>query len=166
MADSTATHERAASERVSKPAGFAHASIPVRDRQEAKRFFMDVLSGELVLDNPTFVEVRVGGVVFGFSEQTGGWTPPDAEFPHYAFFVEPDDMAPLKERLEAHGVKTHPIWTRNQREALMYFRDPSGNMFELYCPEGFKDVEKLPRAVSTGGDFTPPIASLSYDWKG
>jgi catechol 2,3-dioxygenase-like lactoylglutathione lyase family enzyme len=148
------------------PSGFSHVSVPVRNLKEARWFFTHVLGGEVVLDTPGFSEVRIGGVIVGFSEQDGGWTAADAEFPHYAFFMDPDDMVPLKERLESHGIPTHPIWTRRGIEALMYFRDPSGNLFELYCREGFKDADKLPRAVSAGGDFQPPIASLSYDdWK-
>lgn len=153
-------------ERKLTPSGFSHVSVPVRDREEAKRFFINVLGGELVLDLPTFVEVRVGGMVLGFSEQPGGWTAPDAEFPHYAFFVDPEDFGPLKARLESFGVPTHPIWTRGGVEALMYFRDPSGNLFELYCAQGFKDADKLPRPPGWGGDFRPPISSLGYDWKG
>ena len=31
-------------------------------------------------------------------------------------------------------------------EALMFFRDPSGNLIELYCEKGFKGADKLPAA--------------------
>jgi hypothetical protein len=63
-----------------------HASIPVRNLKEAKRFYTEVLGGEIVLEsNPKFAEVRVGGAIIGLSEQAGGWTGPNAEFPHYAF---------------------------------------------------------------------------------
>lgn len=166
MASPAVEARSAATGSLPTPSGFSHVSVPVRDRDEAVRFFTGVLGGKQVLDNPTFAEVRVGGMIFGFSQQKGGWTAPDAEFPHYAFFVDPDDFVPLKQRLEAHGVPTHPIWTRHGVEALMYFRDPSGNMYELYCTKGFKEADKLPRPDSMGGNFRPPIASLSYDWKG
>jgi hypothetical protein len=115
---------------------------------------------------PAFTEVRVAGTIIGFSEQKGAWTAPDAEFPHYAFEVPPLEFEPLKARLDAAGVKTHPIWTRHGVEALMYFRDPSGNLFELNCIEGFPNAEALPHAQGWGGDFRPPVAHLSYDWKG
>jgi catechol 2,3-dioxygenase-like lactoylglutathione lyase family enzyme len=121
-----------------RPASLSHVSIPVRDRAEAVRWFTKALGAELHLDNPTFTEVRVAGTVFGLSEQKRGWTAPDAEFPHYAFEVEGEHLAALKARLEANGVKTHPLWTRHGVEALMYFRDPSGNLFELYCTQGFR----------------------------
>ncbi len=147
-------------------ATLSHISIPVRDRAEATRFFVNVLGAEVTLQNPTFTEVRMAGTIFGLSEQRSGWTAPDAEYPHYAFEIAPEDFEPMKARLEAHGVRTHPIWTRHGVEALMYFRDPSGNLFEFFCTEGFKDADKLPHAKGWGGDFRPPIADLSYDWKG
>ena len=145
---------------------FAHMSLPVRDREEAVRFFVNVLGAEVVLDLPVFTEVRMAGTIIGLSQQKGGWTAPDAEYPHYAFEVPPEDFEPLKARLEAHGVKTHPIWTRSRVEALMYFRDPSGNLFEFYCTEGFPNADKLPVSKKEGGDFLPPIDQLSYEWTG
>src|SRR5262245_46033605 len=150
MAATSSSVSQSATREQPRPSGFAHVSVPVRDREEAKRFFMNVLGGELKLDIPTFCEVVVGSMIFGFSEQKGGWTAPDAEFPHYAFYVDPDDFVPLKERLKANGVPTHPIWSRGGVEALMYFRDPSGNLFELYCTQGFKDADKLPGARGSG----------------
>jgi catechol 2,3-dioxygenase-like lactoylglutathione lyase family enzyme len=151
-----------------QPAYLSHVSLPVRDRRKAIRFFVDVLGAELIDNNEKagFSEVRLAGTVFGLAERPGGWTAPDAEYPHYAFEVRPEDFEPLKARLDAHGVKTHPIWTRHGVEALMYFRDPSGNPFEFFCTRGFKDADRLPVARSAGGDYHPPIADLSYDWNG
>src|SRR5437588_12999176 len=100
-------------------AGLNHFSIPVRDRAEGIRFFTEVLGAEVVLDNPSFSEVKVAGTIIGLSEQKGGWTAPDAEFPHYAFSVAGEEMEPLKQRLASFGVPTHPIWTRHGVEALM-----------------------------------------------
>jgi catechol 2,3-dioxygenase-like lactoylglutathione lyase family enzyme len=151
-------------------AGFSHASVPCRDYEQAKRFFTQVLGGEVTLDlpqhRPPFGEVRIAGLTLGFSQQPGGWTARDAEFPHYGFLIEPEDMLTMKARLEAHGVPTHPIWTRGGVEALMYFRDPSGNLFELYCPRGFPGANDLPRDPNFGGDFRIDFAALNYDWKG
>ncbi|HEY7061052.1 MAG TPA: VOC family protein [Chloroflexota bacterium] len=160
----TATEQAAGAE--PRPAFLSHVSIPVRDRHEAARWFIKVLGAEMHKDNPTFTEVRVAGAVFGLSEQKGGWTAHDAEFPHYAFEVAGKDFPALKARLEANGVKTHPVWSRHGVEALMYFRDPSGNLFELYCTEGFEGADGLPRPPGWGGDFRPPLADLSYDWQG
>ncbi len=157
-------------QRTSRPtvAGFSHISTPVRDVAEAVRFWTEIFAAERVRNShpDRFAEVRLGGVIIGMSRQPGGWTGHSAEFPHYAFFVDPEHMVPLKERLEAYGVPTHDIWTRNRVEALMYFRDPSGNLFELYCKQGFQEVQTIPQEASAGGDYTVDLAALNYDrWK-
>jgi catechol 2,3-dioxygenase-like lactoylglutathione lyase family enzyme len=144
-----------------------HASIPVRDLKEAKRFYTEVLGGEVILEtNPRFAEVRLGGAVFGLSEQGGGWTAPNAEFPHYAFTMAGGDFYAFIEHLKGCGVQTHHPWTRHGVEALMYFRDPSGNLLELYCERGAKDADKLPRLVKAGGNLVIDFAALQYDWQG
>ena len=145
--------------------GFSHISVPVRDVEEGIRFFTTVLNAEPVMNNhrDRFAEVTLGGVIVGMSKQPTGWTGRTAEFPHYAFFVQPDDMVPIKDRLETYGVPTHSIWTRNRKEALMYFRDPSGNLFELYCKEGFRDVMTIPRGTSAGGDYDVDLEALNYE---
>ncbi|HEY7065687.1 MAG TPA: VOC family protein [Chloroflexota bacterium] len=148
-------------------AGFSHVSLPVRDVEEACRFWTEVLGAERVLNRhpQQFAEVRVGGILLGFSRQPTGWTGRTAEFPHYAFFVNPADMETFKGRLERAGVPTHAIWTRNRVEALMYFRDPSGNLFELYCPKGYA-TDRIPVGKGAGGDYEVDLAALNYDWKG
>jgi catechol 2,3-dioxygenase-like lactoylglutathione lyase family enzyme len=145
---------------------FNHASIPVRDLEEAKRFYTQVLGGEVALEPaPGFAEVRLGGAIIGLSQQRGGWTGRDAEYPHYAFTMAAEDFYPFIERLTSHGVPTHQPWTRHGVEALMYFRDPSGNLLELYCERGVKDADKLPRSVKAGGNLVIDFTALNYDWK-
>jgi catechol 2,3-dioxygenase-like lactoylglutathione lyase family enzyme len=143
--------------------GFNHLSIPVRNRAEAIRWFTDVLGADVALDNPGFTEVLLAGTIIGISEQQGGWTAPDAEFPHYAFSVEGEDMQPMKERLEAFGIPTHTIWTRHGVEALMYFRDPSGNLFEMYCTKGYAGAPTAPRPSHWGGEYSIDFRALCYD---
>ncbi len=151
----------------SKVGTFNHASIPVRDLEEAKRFYSKVLGGENVRNLASgFAEVEVGGATIGLSQQKGGWTGRDAEYPHYAFTMAPEEFYPFVEHLKACGVSTHEPWTRHGVEALMYFRDPSGNLLELYCPQGLKDADKLPRSVKAGGNLRIDFAALNYEWKG
>jgi catechol 2,3-dioxygenase-like lactoylglutathione lyase family enzyme len=146
--------------------GFSHASLPCRDLTESKRFYTEVLGGELIHDAEGFAEVRLGGVIIGFSEQAGGWTARGAEFPHYAFFIEAGDFLRMKEWLDRSGVKTHQPWTRDGKRALMYFRDPSGNLFEMYCPSGLAATASFPRGPKQGGDYVIDFGALNYDWKG
>ncbi|HLH76881.1 MAG TPA: VOC family protein [Candidatus Binataceae bacterium] len=149
-----------------KVGGFSHLSLPCRDLSEAKEFFTEVLGAEVILerrDSP-FVEVVLGGVIIGLSQQPGGWTAAEAEFPHYAFYIDAANLLPLKERLESFAIPTHPPYTRNRKEALMYFRDPSGNLLEFYCSEGFKGVENLPIARAVGGTYTVDFKALNYTY--
>jgi metallothiol transferase len=146
------------------PTAFNHLSVPVKDVKQSIRFFMEVLGAEWVQERETFAEVRCGKMIIGLSKQPGGWTAPDAEFPHYGFEIAPEDMWPLKARIESHGVPTHDIWTRNGYTGLMYFRDPSGNLFELYCPR--VNPDDAPRMIHTETGYRPPLSSLSHNWGG
>ena len=141
---------------------FSHMTLPTRDIAQSKRFFLEVLGGELVTETPLVrVHFRNFGVVLG--PQDGGTTEPDREYPHYAFTVPADQFAPLKQRLEAYGIPTHDPWTRaGETHSLMYFRDPSGNQYELFCPEGDPGFE-LRIGANAGGDYVVPFSSLGYE---
>lgn len=141
-----------------------HVAINANDLQASKRFYADVLGGRVIGESPHFVLVAIAGTVIGLSDDRGrapmGHTP-DAEFPHIAFEVDSDQFWPMKRWLEEHGVKTHQPWTRFQVEGLMYFKDPSGNLIEMYCPH-FDDAEDISntRDVREVMDFT----ALDYTW--
>jgi catechol 2,3-dioxygenase-like lactoylglutathione lyase family enzyme len=144
-----------------RPMGFSHMTLPVRDMHESKRFLVAVLGGEVAFELPDHVTVKVGGAEIGMAPHPGGWTAPDAEYPHYTFLVKPEDLLPLRERLQAHGVPTTEVWTRDGVDAALYFRDPSGNLWELYCERGFQGPTR--RAPSAGGDYVPDVQALNYD---
>ena len=147
-----------------RPQGFNHMTLPVRDMQEGKRFWVSAVGGTMLFELPDHVTVVVGGEQIGQSNAKGGWTAPDAEYPHYTLHVKPEDLIPLKERLESYGVPTHDIWTRNGTDAAMYFRSPTGNLWQFYCESGFKGTVR--QGVSAGGDYTPDVKTLNYDsWK-
>lgn len=141
-----------------------HISINARDLETSKRFYADVLGGRIVNSSANFAIVMVAGVMIGISPTRG--TAPfnrsaDDEFPHIAFEVESEQLLPMKKWLEDHGVKTHEPWTRYQIEGLIYFKDPAGNLIELYCPEfaGAKTIRNT-RNVRDVMRF----ADLDYDW--
>ena len=147
-----------------RPEGFNHMTLPVRDMQEGKRFWVSAVGGTVLFELPDHVTVVVGGEQIGQSTAKSGWTAPDAEYPHYTLLVKPEALIPLKERLESYGVPTHDIWTRNGTDAAIYFRSPSGNLWEFYCENGFKGPVR--RGISAGGDYAPDVKVLNYDtWK-
>lgn len=146
--------------------GLNHISIFVRNVDEATKFWMDIFEAEPYRDFPPkqLFHVKLSGVVLAFFDSRGKLVDPTFEYPHYAFTASPEGMRVMKKRLDDAGVKTHPLWTRNREEALLYFRDPSGNLFELYCPKYDRVAELRIGLGKVGGDFQPPIGDLMYDW--
>lgn len=144
---------------------FAHASIFCSDLEQAKRFFTSVIGGELIHDVDGFAEVRVAGIIIGMTVRPGQPTGPNAEYPHYAFFVEPEDFLPMVAWLRQQGVKTSEPWTRDGIKGLLYFRDPTGNLFEMYCPK-LKEAASFARGAKQGGTYTIDFAGLHYEWNG
>jgi catechol 2,3-dioxygenase-like lactoylglutathione lyase family enzyme len=160
-----------AKQEIPKPrfTAFAHASLYCRDFEQAKRFFTKVGGGELiheVKDGATgFAEVRVAGIIIGFTDRPGSTTKRDAEYPHYAFFIEPQDFLPMVAWLRQNGVTTSEPWTRDGIKGLLYFRDPSGNLFEMYCPK-LKESASFVRGAKQGGSYTIDFGGLNYQWNG
>jgi catechol 2,3-dioxygenase-like lactoylglutathione lyase family enzyme len=145
--------------------GFAHASIFCNDLDQAKRFFTKVMGGELIHDVDGFAEACIAGVIIGFTVRPGTVTARDAEYPHYAFFAEPQDFLPMVAWLRQNGVTTSEPWTRDGIKGLLYFRDPSGNLFEMYCTK-LKEAATFVRGAKQGGSYTIDFAGLNYQWTG
>jgi catechol 2,3-dioxygenase-like lactoylglutathione lyase family enzyme len=139
-----------------------HISIPVRDLEVSKRFYIEVLGGRLIHNTEAFAEVLVAGTVVGLSSVRGRPQTSEAEFPHIGFEIESDQFLPMKRWLDEHGVRTHQPWTRSQIEGLMYFKDPSGNLIEIYCPRfaGAKEIRHSKKVA----EFVD-LRDLDYEWR-
>lgn len=141
---------------------FSHLNMPTKDIAQSLRFFTDVLGGQLVAEAPA-PRIAFRNVDIILRQQDYGATQAHREHPHYAFDIRPDLFASIKQRLEAFGVRTHSPWTRvGTTQSLMYFRDPSGNQFELFCGEGDTGLS-LRIGDRAGGDYTIPFSDLVYD---
>jgi catechol 2,3-dioxygenase-like lactoylglutathione lyase family enzyme len=146
-----------------KFSSFSHVSVPCRDLEEAKRFYIGVMGGELVVDvAPLFASVRVCGVDIGFGAVGGTFMTPSTEYPHFAFFIGPEELLRMKQWLTQCGIPTSNFWTRGGVEALMFVRDPSGNMIEFYCERGFKGAKDLPLGPARGHGTAVDIDKLYY----
>lgn len=143
-----------------------HLGVPVRDLDEACAFWVSAFGAEpLPTSRPGFAALRVADVTLQLAEQDGGWTGRGAEYPHRGWRFAPDAMWPAQARLQALGVPTGRIWTRHGVEGLMYFRDPSGNLFETACWHGLEAADALPRDVRGGGAYKIDLEGLNYTWQ-
>jgi len=59
--------------------------------------------------------------------------------------------------LRQNGVTTSEPWTRDGVKGLLYFRDPAGNLFEMYCRK-LNDAATFARGIKQGGSYTLDIA--------
>ena len=144
----------------------AHVSLPCRDLEEGIAFYVDVLGCEIRVNGPIFASFRIAGVNVGIGTENISFIGPGAEYPHLAFYVDAGTMAHMKEWLTQCDIPTSAIWTRRGVEALMFFRDPSGNMIELLCREGFTGADELPRGKSAGHGIAVDIDAPRYmAWK-
>ena len=161
--------EHAKSEAELGPAKFesmAHVSLPCRDLEEGIAFYVDVLGGELRVNGKIFASVRLAGINIGIGNQGCTFMAPSSEYPHLAFYIGPEELLHTKRWLEQCGIPTSNLWTRRGKEVLMFVRDPSGNVIELFCKEGIKDADKLPRGPSRGHGTAVDIDAISYTtWK-
>jgi|SRR5579871_3378997 len=145
--------------------GLSHITLPARNAQEAKRFWVSLFGAGIEVDHAGFIEVNIGGTVLGYSENSDLIGPRGTEAPHFAFYIKPERLLSAKAHLEAHGVPTQPLWTRSGKMAHMYFCDPSANLFELIAV-GFEDAHSLPRPPSNDGDMQFDLSTLAYEWRG
>lgn len=146
--------------------GLDHVSLPCRDLEEGIRFYRDVLGGEMTVNDGTFAQFRIAGAKVGISEAGTTFMTGSAEYPHIAFNVGPDALVQMKAWLDACGVPTTNFWTRKGIETLMFFRDPSGNVIELYCEGGYDGAADLPRGPARGHGTAVDVDRLGYtDWR-
>jgi catechol 2,3-dioxygenase-like lactoylglutathione lyase family enzyme len=144
----------------------AHVSLPCRDLDEAIAFYVDVLGGDLRIAGPRFASLDLAGISIGLGNVGCTFMTPTTEYPHLAFYVGPDEMAHMRRWLEQCEIPMSNLWTRQGKEALMFFRDPSGNVIELYCKSGVEGADTMPRGPSRGHGTAVDIDATRYTtWK-
>jgi catechol 2,3-dioxygenase-like lactoylglutathione lyase family enzyme len=145
---------------------FDHVSLPCRDLEEGKRFYTDVLGAEFLLEQGPFAYFQLADKKIGIGSVGCTFVGRTDEYPHIAFTIAPGELSGLKEWLTACGVPSSNFWTRRGIEALMFFRDPSGNLIELVCESGFPGAEDLPRGPARGHGTAIDAEAFHYDrWR-
>jgi len=156
-----------------------HFNVPVRDLNVARKFYCEVLGGEVVME-PEWDRHRDGLSVgahldFQLFNSDGHlnafWQPwgqpaPDQMFPHRAFSV-PDAarLDQIADRLERAGVPHVLVTPREAADGAsvsvsLYFRDPDMNQLEVHC--GAYPF----RAGITVGTFDPSAQYYRWaDWR-
>ena len=119
-----------------------HISLPCRDVEESKRFYTQVLGGELIHDIPGFAEVRIAEnyrrhlvAIRRLDGAGGGVLPLLAECRPKKFCAGP----PLARRMPGASTRLDA----ELQSRVLYFRDPSGHLIELYWDSGYEDIREL-----------------------
>ena len=69
--DSQAAQLQEAKIAVPTPCGLSHIAIPSRDLNQSKQFFVDVLGGNLTVDEPALARIRFGNFGIVLAPQVG-----------------------------------------------------------------------------------------------
>ncbi|MPZ14877.1 MAG: hypothetical protein GEU73_10735 [Chloroflexi bacterium] len=158
--------------------GVNHFTLPVRDHDKSRAFYVMLLGAE-VRREPNWESVRAGrsnstalavrlceGVEMDLFHQPFGMGEPDQFHPNHAFFVQsPDELRAFRSMLESNGTPTVLVTQQTDRElqagtscqAELHFRDPDGNHLEITC-----------RSFPFGDDVRigpPDLWDTVYDWR-
>ncbi|WP_027531704.1 VOC family protein [Bradyrhizobium sp. WSM3983] len=145
---------------------FAHVSLPCRDLKEGVAFYADVFGGQLRVMTEIFAGFVIGEVNIGLGTEGVSFPQGGAEYPHIAFYIAASEVQPWRQWLSQWDIPITKMWTRLGKEALMFLRDPSGNVIEMFCREGFEGAESLARGTARGGGIAVDLDTLRYDtWK-
>ena len=146
--------------------GIDHVSFPCRDLEEGIRFYRDVLGGTMLVKEDAFALFEISGARIGIGSAGCTFIEPGNEYPHMGFACSAETLSAMQEWLAACGIPTTDPWTRQGIETLLFFRDPSGNVIELFCHEGYEGAADLPRGPARGHGITIDIDSIAYsEWR-
>jgi catechol 2,3-dioxygenase-like lactoylglutathione lyase family enzyme len=109
-------------------------SVPVSDQERAKKFYVDTLGFELLVDNSgregmRWIEVAPEGAVI--SLMLVSWLDPLLPSLYRVIVVATDDIQPIHEELVAKGVSFDLPPTKLSNGTQAMFRDPDGNVIVL-----------------------------------
>lgn len=130
-----------------------HLAVPVRDLQESRSFYRDVMHFEEGRSSDKWVDFNFYGHQFVIHEVSGTDRKSDSNpvdgydvpVPHFGVVLKMEDWEALAKRLKNAGVQfiIEPyIRFKGEpgEQATMFFKDPSGNALEF---KAFEDLSQL-----------------------
>ena len=131
-----------------------HLSLPVRDLDESKHFYVDVLGCPVGRERPGFIDVWFYGLQLTLQDRPEQVLPAEQRgVRHFGVALSADDFAALLARLESHEVEwlsevsTDHLGTP-QEQTKAKILDPSGNAIELKTYADLSSAFDVPVAVS------------------
>lgn len=131
-----------------------HLAFPIRDIEETRRFYRDILGCAIGRSSETWIDFDLYGHQLSAHLRQRGPTPAASgtvdgkavPIPHFGAVLEMDEWRALAARLEAaEGVD----WVLKPQvrfegevgeQATLFIRDPSGNALEF---KGFRDMDAV-----------------------
>ncbi len=143
------------------PVRLGHAVIKMRDLEQAKRFYVDLLGFELANTYPKMIFFRLGSdhhtlAVLQVDPDAAPPTQNQVGLYHLAFQVESfEALKGVYRKLKEHGVPIRRTVTHTMSHSV-YFQDPEGNEIEFYC-------DRYPEKDWTGQTWEGPNEPLNLD---
>lgn len=113
--------------------------IFARDMVAMRRFYEDVMGFAVRRElGPQWIEYAVGSQILALTEHGMMWhdtpTPEGQLSLQLAFRVTPEEVAACAEELEAKGIAlAAPVTDQPWGHRTLFFRDPDGNLLEIYA---------------------------------
>jgi catechol-2,3-dioxygenase len=123
---------------------FEHWTLVASDLERSKRFYSEVLGGELLSRDPT--SVRLGGTIIDLFPARGREVQHGGAGQHHAYVIELADYDPWVEHLRRNEVPVR-LTHHGLNRLSLYLEDPDGYTMELFVPfdseeEGRREIEK------------------------
>jgi len=137
--------------------GFDHLALAVHHRQDARRFFGDVLGMQVIRDDPhQTVLTTANTAIFLFDAEPGPLNPGIPSRIHHIGFVV-DDLEAAWHHVRAHGLRSdYMVLERDERWSLYFFYDNGDIRFMIQLSQ----IKESDRGFADPHRFT----DLMYDY--
>ncbi len=115
-------------------ARLSHLFVLVSDLEEARRFYVDDLGLQLMMEHPGYLRV---GSADGFHMGIEEGTPPDIDAPGIEIVIEVDDVDRRYEEMKAKGIGfVDPPSDQPWGARHAWLTDPDGYRLSIFTPLG------------------------------